>query len=529
MEACPNCGCPVEINDLTDKSSGANSTENLLEIDAPAESEKTDLNSIDEQLMEMYPEESYISDNSDNEDADSEIDNKSETYMNDHEHQDDEGVYETEQVFNDESPSKFEDKNDDQEDPSGLTYEIGKEKYLDKKIDISNRSAFSIKNGNKKGFNKNLIIGIVAAILVFIVIVAVNSGKKDSTANTSNSSTKNTETVKTTLSISKPIYSSAHTSTIGQMTYYEPEGWRKKETDDSIYYYPDKTSNEAFIMIQGSEFDDPEEVSGNEEKAYEEFFDGAGDNGFTLTKSKDYKVKNYTFKKAEGQYVTGDYDCEAVMYVFVHNTGIYSFNSLEVEGLETGIEEYLQELVNTIEFSECIEGHDMSEWTVTKEATCTEEGARTATCNRCGETIEETIPMTDHVDDNNWVVVTNATASSSGLKATHCATCGKEMQTEKIELTTGQKNVIGTANSYLDFMAFSRSRLIEQLEFEGYSTDDATFAVDNITVDWNEQAAKCAKSYLEYMSFSKCGLIEQLQFEGFTYEQAVYGVEQNGY
>ena len=56
----------------------------------------------------------------------------------------------------------------------------------------------------------------------------------------------------------------------------------------------------------------------------------------------------------------------------------------------------------------------------------------------------------------------------------------------------------------------------------------AIYGVDNITVDWNEQAAKMAKTYLDTMAFSRSGLIEQLEYEGFTHEQAVYGVEQNG-
>ena len=78
-------------------------------------------------------------------------------------------------------------------------------------------------------------------------------------------------------------------------------------------------------------------------------------------------------------------------------------------------------------------------------------------------------------------------------------------------------------------LAFSRSGLIEQLEFEGYSRSDAEFAVDNITVDWNEQAAKSAADYLSISSFSRAGLIEQLEFEGYTREEAEYGVTQAGY
>ena len=78
-------------------------------------------------------------------------------------------------------------------------------------------------------------------------------------------------------------------------------------------------------------------------------------------------------------------------------------------------------------------------------------------------------------------------------------------------------------------MAFSRSGLIKQLEYEGYTKEEATYAVDHCGADWKEQAAKSAASYLRTMSFSRDGLIKQLEYEGFTHEQAVYGVEQNGY
>lgn len=94
--------------------------------------------------------------------------------------------------------------------------------------------------------------------------------------------------------------------------------------------------------------------------------------------------------------------------------------------------------------------------------------------------------------------------------------------------TLVQQNAFESAKSYLDYTAFSRTGLIAQLEYEGYLTADATWAVDRVTVDWNEQAAESAKSYLEYTSFSRSGLIDQLIFEGFTTEQAEYGVTQVG-
>lgn len=95
-------------------------------------------------------------------------------------------------------------------------------------------------------------------------------------------------------------------------------------------------------------------------------------------------------------------------------------------------------------------------------------------------------------------------------------------------MTAGQRNAVRSAQSYLDFASFSRQGLIEQLEYEDYSTADATFAVDYVAPDWNEQAAKSAESYLEFSAFSRQGLIDQLLYEGFTSSQAQYGVDQAG-
>lgn len=92
-----------------------------------------------------------------------------------------------------------------------------------------------------------------------------------------------------------------------------------------------------------------------------------------------------------------------------------------------------------------------------------------------------------------------------------------------------QKNALSKALDYLNYTPFSRSGLIEQLEFEGFSKDEATYGADNCDADWNEQAAKKAQDYLDYTSFSRSGLIEQLEYEGFTKEQAAYGATAVGY
>ncbi len=98
--------------------------------------------------------------------------------------------------------------------------------------------------------------------------------------------------------------------------------------------------------------------------------------------------------------------------------------------------------------------------------------------------------------------------------------------------TVAQQNAYRSAVRYLDFTAFSRKGLVEQLRYEDYSAADAEFAVARLEaeggVDWNAQAAASAAKYLAFTSFSRAGLVEQLVYEGFTKSQATYGVSTTG-
>ncbi len=95
--------------------------------------------------------------------------------------------------------------------------------------------------------------------------------------------------------------------------------------------------------------------------------------------------------------------------------------------------------------------------------------------------------------------------------------------------TLAQQNAIGTAQDYLDYAGFSRTGLIEQLEYEGFSTDDATFGADKAGADWNAEAAESAADYLAYSSFSRQGLYDQLAYEGFTDAEIQFALAAVGY
>ena len=131
---------------------------------------------------------------------------------------------------------------------------------------------------------------------------------------------------------------------------------------------------------------------------------------------------------------------------------------------------------------------------------------------------------------DNLVIYGRKTSTGSSSKNTSTSSANTTGVSQKsradMNISSGKKNALEQAYSYLNAMAFSYSGLIEQLEYEGYSTEEATYAVDNCGADWKEQAAKKAEEYLNSMSFSKSGLIEQLEYEGFTHDQAAYGADQ---
>lgn len=128
---------------------------------------------------------------------------------------------------------------------------------------------------------------------------------------------------------------------------------------------------------------------------------------------------------------------------------------------------------------------------------------------------------------DSTVTVTGVTVRTTTTTTPRTTSTSKVADT-KPSTTRSQQNAIRAAENYLAFTSFSRSGLIDQLMFEGYTKSDATFAVDHISVDWNEQAWKKAEDYLSIMPFSRQGLIDQLLFEGFTDQQARYGVDRAG-
>ena len=130
--------------------------------------------------------------------------------------------------------------------------------------------------------------------------------------------------------------------------------------------------------------------------------------------------------------------------------------------------------------------------------------------------------------------VTSTAKSKGKTIKVKCSKVGKKLRWVQVKTSTtttvpvgtvSQRNAVAKGASYLRTSAFSRSGLISQLEYEGFSLEDATFGVDAQKADWNAQAVKKAGSYLKTSSFSRTGLISQMEYEGFSNAESIFGVD----
>lgn len=142
-----------------------------------------------------------------------------------------------------------------------------------------------------------------------------------------------------------------------------------------------------------------------------------------------------------------------------------------------------------------------------------------------------TLTASDAGDD--WVVTSQQPSTGShpadGLELSITSEAPKPVYTLE------QKNALGAAKQYLEYSAFSRQGLIDQLSSQygsGFSIETATWAADAIGADWNAEATEAARQYLDYSSFSRQGLYDQLTSQygsQFTPDEANQALAAVGY
>ena len=80
----------------------------------------------------------------------------------------------------------------------------------------------------------------------------------------------------------------------------------------------------------------------------------------------------------------------------------------------------------------------------------------------------------------------------------------------------------------MDTLPLSHDGLIKQLEYDGYTTDVATYAADNCSANWNKEAKEMAEQYMDSTTYTYKDMVQQLETEGFTKDQAKFGAKAVG-
>lgn len=128
---------------------------------------------------------------------------------------------------------------------------------------------------------------------------------------------------------------------------------------------------------------------------------------------------------------------------------------------------------------------------------------------------------------------TAAAKAASAPKSTAPAPT-KAAAPAKPKMTKSQENAVQAAENYVSIMGMSKKGLIRQLSSDvadGYSKADATFAADNIKVDWKKEAVEAAENYQSITPMSRSGLIRQLTSsagDGFTKAEAEHAADAVG-
>lgn len=260
---------------------------------------------------------------------------------------------------------------------------------------------------------------------------------------------------------------------IYEISYQIPDSWERKEASSGFYYYP--KNGMLFVSVDSSPF----QIT--DSSAQDDYIKGFG-SGIDDFQEKDRYLTNICGIDTlafEFSGITAQEHVDGKQYVFVYNDLLYGF--------------IYSDFVNKNSYPSHLK--DFEE--IIKSITIIAE-------NESNNTIKNNYDTYSEPDKNK-----------------------EESLSESVTLE--QKNALAKGRDYLDFSAFSYTGLISQLEYEGFSTEAATYAANNCGADWNEQAAKKAQNYLDFSSFSRQGLIDQLVYEGFTQEQAEYGASSVGY
>ena len=138
-----------------------------------------------------------------------------------------------------------------------------------------------------------------------------------------------------------------------------------------------------------------------------------------------------------------------------------------------------------------------------------------------------TVGTADDSDSGNVESVQEASQNSENAIAEN-----KSEDKVPLEYESALKN----AKAYSDTLCMSKAMIYDQLIHdsevpyygeEKFSAEAAQYAVDNVDVDWKENALKTAQAYSYTLNMSKAAIYDQLisEVDQFTPEEAQYAID----
>ena len=139
--------------------------------------------------------------------------------------------------------------------------------------------------------------------------------------------------------------------------------------------------------------------------------------------------------------------------------------------------------------------HSFGEWTVVKDASCTNTGLRARYCT-CGEKQEEIIPQTAH-SFGEWTLVKAANCTNTGLRARYC-TCGEKQ--EEIIVQNGVHDYEETIVKVATGTSSGQKKFVCKLCGSSYTED---YAAEKLTAEAIYALAE--KTVVEILTYGKSG------------------------
>lgn len=331
--------------------------------------------------------------------------------------------------------------------------------------------------------------------------------------------TEEVETTKEKTTKSDKIVSTKVRANIGDIFFKIPDGYKKENnsSDESMEAITYKYNNGDMINVAkqsgASQFDWNSMDEETKKSVFEIFITSSLSNYFD--KVGDLEVMTICDEFAVKQNaVYSGIDIPLTAYAFVYGDNLYLF-------MFTNMIDTQQEVIDSIQLSKTYQSESTTKETVTEKPTekATEPPALANVANnKALESAKSYVDMSgfsyeELISQLEYEGFTHDEAVSAA------DSCGADWNAEALE----------SAKSYIEMSGFSYTSLVSQLEYEKFTHDQAVYGADNCGADWNQQAADSARSYLDTMSMSREELLSQLLYEGFTQEQAEFGVQSVGY